>query len=287
MIASPPQNRRLSRIARARARYARNVAAQGGEAFRGPLEAAFRRVPRELFLGPPPWFAVTDGGYVAVPRDDPVRVYQDALFALDRAKGINNGEPTLHARMLAALNPHLGDHVAHIGAGTGYYSAILAELVGPQGRVVGYEIEPELAARARTYLAGWSNIEVRSQSAAGVKLPAVDGIYVNAGATRPEPCWLDALKEEGGLVFPLVTADGWGVMLKARKRGDAFDVDLINRVRFIPCTGVSDEAEGEAVARAFRSGELFDARSLHRGNAHDSSCVLTGKGWWLSNRPVQ
>ncbi|MCI0363090.1 MAG: hypothetical protein L0219_04365 [Phycisphaerales bacterium] len=46
--------------------------------------------------------------------------YQDALFALVPEKSINNGSPSLYARLLAALDTKPGDHVLHIGAGTGY-----------------------------------------------------------------------------------------------------------------------------------------------------------------------
>ena len=46
-----------------------------------------------------------------------------------------------------------GDHVIHVGAGQGYYSAILAEIVGPTGRVTAIEIDPDLAMKARRNLA--------------------------------------------------------------------------------------------------------------------------------------
>jgi protein-L-isoaspartate(D-aspartate) O-methyltransferase len=280
---SPPGISR--RLARARVRYAREVAASAG-ALSVRLETALKRVPRELFLGPPPWLEVGELGYKAVPGEDPALVYRDVLFALDPVKGINNGEPTLHARMLAALDPQPGDHLAHVGCGTGYYSAILAELVGPQGRIIAFEIEPELAARASSYLARWSNVEVRAESAASTGLPPVDGVYVNAGATRPLPQWLDALKEGGRLVFPLAAVDGWGMVLKLTRSGRSFAVELVCPVRFICCIGAASPGEGEAVARALRSGALARARSLHRDTGPDESCVLAGEGWWLSDRAL-
>jgi protein-L-isoaspartate(D-aspartate) O-methyltransferase len=261
------------------------VAASAG-ALSARLETALKRVPRELFLGPPPWLEVGELGYKAVPGEDPALVYRDVLFALDPVKGINNGEPTLHARMLAALDPQPGDHVVHVGCGTGYYSAILAELVGPQGRIIAFEIEPELAARACSYLARWSNVEVRAESAASAGLPPVDGVYVNAGATRPLPQWLDALKDGGRLVFPLAAVDGWGMALKLTRSERSFAVELVCPVRFICCIGAASPGEGEAVSRALRSGALARARSLHRDTGPDESCVLAGEGWWLSDRAL-
>uniref|UniRef100_UPI0036729C69 hypothetical protein n=1 Tax=Pectobacterium cacticida TaxID=69221 RepID=UPI0036729C69 len=52
-------------------------------------------------------------------------------MALDDAKGINNGEPFLHAMWIGKLALRPGEAVCHIGAGTGYYTAVLARLVSP------------------------------------------------------------------------------------------------------------------------------------------------------------
>jgi protein-L-isoaspartate(D-aspartate) O-methyltransferase len=70
------------------------VAAGGGQ-LREALERAFDIVPREYFLGPGPWLAVSSlsGVFVATSTDDPTHLYQNVLFALDRQKQINNGEP--------------------------------------------------------------------------------------------------------------------------------------------------------------------------------------------------
>ena len=47
-----------------------------------------------------------------------------------RRRGINNGQPSLHGKSIAALELKEGEMVVQIGAGAGYYTAILAELVG-------------------------------------------------------------------------------------------------------------------------------------------------------------
>ncbi len=95
-------------------------------------------------------------------------------------------------------------------AGVGYYTAIMAELVGPSGRVTGIEFDPELAARAKANFAGRPNVEILAGDGATVPFDPADVIYVNAGATRPAPAWLDRLKEGGRLVLPLTTAKGFG-----------------------------------------------------------------------------
>ena len=84
---------------------------------------------------------------------NPADLYEDVLVVIDRLRGINNGEPALHAAWLAAIDPQPGETVIHVGAGTGYYTAMLSRLVGPGGQVEAYEYEADLAAIAATNLA--------------------------------------------------------------------------------------------------------------------------------------
>ena len=118
------------------------------------LEQAFADVPRERYLGPPPWqITQPPGGYITLPVADPVLAYQDVLFALSPERGVNNGSPSLHARWLHAMAPREGNCVAHIGAGAGYYTALLAKLVGLSGYVVALEFEPKLVEYGASQLA--------------------------------------------------------------------------------------------------------------------------------------
>ena len=61
---------------------------------------------------------------------DPRRLCHDVLVAIDETRRPNNGQPSLLARLFDQLGLARGDRMIHIGAGTGYYSAILAEIVG-------------------------------------------------------------------------------------------------------------------------------------------------------------
>ena len=120
--------------------------------------------------------------------------HHDVLIAIDEQRRLNNGQPSLWARMYEDLDLSNGTHVMHVGAGTGYFSAILAEIVGRAGRVTAIEIDVALAARARESLAAWPQATVAA--ADGFTFcpdqPA-DAIVVNAGVTHLSLVWRGAL----------------------------------------------------------------------------------------------
>jgi protein-L-isoaspartate(D-aspartate) O-methyltransferase len=252
------------------------------------LTAAFAATPREHFLGPGPWKIFTGGGYITTPTDDPAFLYQDVTVALSEASKINNGQPVMHAANLATLNPQDGETVIHIGAGTGYYTAVLARLIGPSGKVFAYEIEPTLAERATANLADLENVVVYLRSGAEGPLPACNLMYVNAGATAPLDIWLDALLPGGRLLFPL-TPDGpegtpgaGGMLLITRVPPDRYNARFLMPVMFVPCMGARDDETAKKLAEAFKRGNLRDVRSLRRKTIPDETCWCAGNGWWLS-----
>ena len=247
------------------------------------VETAFAAVPREDFAGPPPWRIGSGGFFGQTTSADPADLYDDVLVAIDAGRGINNGQPSLHAQSIDALGLKRGDTVVQIGAGAGYYTAILAHMVGAEGRVVAYEIEPHIAERARINLARYPHVEVRARS--GIEdLPQADTIYVNAAATHPLRAWLDALKVGGRLVFPLQPARSSGAMLLVTRpeRGDVWPARFLSAVVFIACEGAQDPAIGRWLDEAFRRGGSGAVRSLRFGGAPGRSDWLRGDGWVLS-----
>jgi hypothetical protein len=72
---------------------------------------------------------------IETPDNRPERTYDDVLVSIMAEKGWANGLPSGHARWLNALDLEPGDHVLHCGCGTGYYTAIIAHLVGDDGLV--------------------------------------------------------------------------------------------------------------------------------------------------------
>ena len=205
------------------------------------------------------------------------------MVSLGTEAPLNNGQPSLHAFCLAALAPKQGEHVVHVGAGTGYYTAVLAKLVGDAGVVHAFEIEPELAKRAAGNLANIPAVTVEAKSGAEGPLPSCDLLYVNAGATAPQAIWLDALRPNGRLLFPLTPAVGVGAMLLITKQEDEhFAARFVMQAQFVPCTGARTAKMEEKLTAAFRDTGWTKVKSLQRNDAVDESCWLAGEGWWLS-----
>jgi protein-L-isoaspartate(D-aspartate) O-methyltransferase len=274
------------RLAKRRRAYAAEITRRAGVS--DPrIEAAFAAVPREDFVGNPPWRIGSGGLFGLTSSDDPARLYEDVLVAIDTERGINNGQPSLHAQSLDALDVRDGETILQIGAGAGYYTAILAELVGTKGRVIAYEIALDIAARAAANLAGYPQVEVRGRSGVG-DLPKADAIYVSAAASHPVRAWLDALNAGGRLVFPLQAAGSTGAMLIVTRpeRGEAWPARLFSGVVFIACEGAQDSAMARRLDEAFRRGGQGRVRSLRFGGAPSETDWLRGDGWALSTGPA-
>lgn len=259
--------------------------------------AAFAAVPRERFLGPGPWRVLSPmamaEGYWTTGDDDPRHLYHDVLVAIDERRRLNNGQPSLWAFLYDRLGPLAGAHVVHVGAGTGYYSAVLAELVGRGGRVTALEVDPDLAARAGANLAdAWPQAEVVAADGFAFRpgRPA-DAIVVNAGVSHLSPAWLDALAPGGGRLLVPLTAGRrrGGFLLITRPAGASrrHPARFAGPTRIIPCVGGRDPGAEARLEAALAGSGLDSVRSLRRDpEPPDATCWLAGDGWWLSTAPV-
>jgi protein-L-isoaspartate(D-aspartate) O-methyltransferase len=125
----------------------------------------------------------------------------------------------LHAYLVnyALLDLQAGDHLVEVGGGTGYGAALAARIVGPDGRVTTYEIQPELAAAAERNLRGRKNVTVRcTDGLASAALPEVNKVVFACAMRRLPDQYLDALPEHGRLVVPLSVDDGGGRQILTR-----------------------------------------------------------------------
>ncbi len=152
------------------------------------LDDAFASVPRAGFLPPD------------------MRRYAADDRALPIGYGATNSQPWTVRFMLGLLDARPGDRVLDVGSGSGWTTALLAELVGPHGEVVGVEIVPELVERGRRNLGDrwpWARIE---QAAPGVfGLPdagSFDRILVSADGGRVPGELEDQLAPGGRMVLP-------------------------------------------------------------------------------------
>ena len=252
---------------------------------------AFATVPRERFVGPGPWHIKSPmrmGDYWTTADADPRHVYHDALIALDEARGINNGQPSLWVGLFDQLGITAGERVLHLGCGTGYYTAIAAELVGDTGEVTAIEIDVALAEQARVALAPWRRVSVLNADGSSALLDPADMIIVSAGATHPLPAWLDALSSRGRLLLPVTTEGQWGSMLLiTRQSVDVYAARFLCPAGFIEFSGARDPEISRRLAAAFERDRGIPVKSLRRApDEPDETCWLAGEGWWLSTADI-
>jgi protein-L-isoaspartate(D-aspartate) O-methyltransferase len=248
------------------------------------VEAAFAAVHREAFLGPGPWPICIRGGHVTTPDDDPIYLYQDLLVGLIPERRLNNGQPSGHAMLMARADPRPGEHVVHIGAGVGYYTAILAHMVGESGRVTAIEYDPGLAGRLVANFVGQANVRTVHGDGTKIDFDPADVIYVNAGVTRPVDLWLDRLKDGGRMILALTRGkDAGGAWFLVERRGDGFLAKWISAADLFPCEGARDaESERALVAALEKGGGEGVTRLYRRGDIREEQCWLKGPDWCLA-----
>ena len=269
------------------------------------LANAFAKIPRENFLGPGPWqIAYPDargssiGGlttgtsYRATDDADPRHLYHNVLIAIDPSRQLNNGHPSTLASWLDALELKKGDRALHVGCGVGYYTAIIAEVVGPNGHVAGVEIDADLASRARKNLAHLDHVEVLQADGGKCNSPA-DAIFINAGATHIRSAWLDNLQPGGRLLLPLTVAadpnaSGMGFMLKVKHEARSYAARFLSPVMIFPCIGSRSEESNQRLVDAMKRGTWASVQSLRR-EPHQvrDTCWLHGNNFCLSTTPVE
>jgi protein-L-isoaspartate(D-aspartate) O-methyltransferase len=280
---------RAPSLAEARRRFAEELRVVAHIHDRRVLDA-FAAVQRERFVGPGPWRLLnTFDGYWTTPDADPRWLCHNVLVALDESRGLNTGEPSLWAHHFDALGIHPGDRVLQIGAGAGYFTAILAELVGRDGRVLGLEVDDRLAADAEANLKAWPRASVRKVDDIAPIEGQWDVVIAFAGATAPPLGWLDAMAEGGRAMIPLTGAHRTGMILRVDRTKEGFAARYMSWVGIFPCAGARSDAEAEALGRAL--GDPAGQRAIKslRRNRHDAdeSCWLHGDGWCLSKRELQ
>lgn len=165
-----------------------------------PVEAAFRAVPRHLFLPGVPLAEVYSDRAIVNKQDESGRWIS------------SSSQPAIMAIMLEQLGLQPGHKVLEIGAGTGYNAAIMAHLVGETGQVVTVDIDADLAEGASQRLdqAGYTQVQVVCADGGYGYPPAgpYDRLILTVGAADIAPAWWEQLLPGGRLVLPLEIASG-------------------------------------------------------------------------------
>lgn len=257
------------------------------------LVQAFAKVRREHFLGPGPWQVFSPGleSVWDTTDADPKHLYHNLLVVIDAEQHLNNGHPSFLAFLIDQLKLKAAEHVVHIGCGPGYYTAVMADVVGPTGQVTAMEIDPELARRAQRNLSYLPQVKI-IEGDGGEKDPGpCDAILVNAGVTHPRSMWLDSLRAGGRLILPLtVTGDEGGTegaIIKITREHAGFTASFVAQVGIFPCAGARDADLNEKLKEAFKRGDEKSVRSLRR-DKHESSdaCWFHNEQFCLSKIAV-
>ncbi len=167
----------------------RMVALLRGQGIGIEVLEAMKRVKRHLF----------------VPPDLRDQAYGD--YPLPIGEGQTISAPHMVALMCEYLELEKGDKVLEVGAGSGYHAAVIAELIGSEGRVYTIERHPYLVDFAIRNLnkAGYENVVViLGDGTLGLPEHApFDKICVTCAAPAVPPPLLEQLKTGGKMVIPI------------------------------------------------------------------------------------
>jgi len=154
------------------------------------VDEAFAAVPRARFL--------PRGARWRAGHDGPIHI----------GYGQTNSQPRTVADMLRLLDVHPDQRVLDVGAGSGWTTALLAHLTGPEGTVVGVELEPDLARWGAENLEKcgmpWATIRTAEPGVLGDPERApYDRILVSAEATALPLPLVEQLHDPGRMVMPI------------------------------------------------------------------------------------
>jgi protein-L-isoaspartate(D-aspartate) O-methyltransferase len=257
---------------------------------------ALASIPRERFLRPGPWTIRSEADFGSLPRQTPDadsrHVYHNYVVGIDPARQLFNGQPSLLAMAIDSLGLRTGSRVLHVGAGLGYYTAILGHVVGPAGRVVAIEVDGDLAQEAGRNLASMPWVDVRQGDASDPLKEMFDGVLINAGVTHLRREWVEALASEGRMVVPLTAAMpamgatiGKGLLVHLTRTSDPLGLDarVISFVAIYSAVGLRDDGMNEKLGKALAAMPFPRLKRL-RLDSHEpeSGCWLHVEGCCLA-----
>ncbi len=210
-----------------RSRALAGVAKAAGVSVDDPVIAAIAKVPRERF----------------VPLDAVEQSVRDVAIALDDTGLATVSAMHAYARAHRLLDVQPGDRVLDLGAGTGYGAAILRELVGDAGQVVGIEIDPALVDRTPRELVARGVLCVAADALDPASWPAAaracTKVVVGFALDAWPSAWLDAFAQGTVVVAPVHGDDGLR-LARAVHAGDRFAAERFEEVLYVPTRRAAD-----------------------------------------------
>jgi len=187
------------------------------------VEKAMRKVPRHKF----------------VPKRVRSRAYIDSPQPIGEGQTIS--APHMVAMMVENLDIKEGQKVLEIGGGMGYHAAVIAELLGEEGRVYSIEYVSNLAksAQKRVKEAGYHNVKiVQGDGSSGYQKGApYHRISVACGAPSIPSPLIDQLILKGKILIP-IGSKFFQKLIKATKiKENQIEKENLGGVRFVPLMG--------------------------------------------------
>ncbi|MEE9163290.1 MAG: protein-L-isoaspartate(D-aspartate) O-methyltransferase [Thermoplasmata archaeon] len=184
---------------------------------------AMEAVPRHLFVS----------------RQLRESAYYDTPLTIGSGQTIS--APHMVGMMLEYLDLQEGQSVLEIGGGSGYHAALVAEIVGPRGRVVAVERIASLAKKAQNRLeklglADRVKVTVRDGSEGFPGHAPFDRIFVTCGAPEIPPPLIRDLREGGKLLIPVGTHHFQDLILGEKMEGE-LNTKSLGGVVFVPLVG--------------------------------------------------
>ena len=173
-----------------------------------------------------------------VPGDVIDLAYEDTALPIGEGQTIS--QPYTVAFLLELLSPRVGDHILDVGSGSGWQTALLAEIVGTKGQVYAIELirniyefgkgnlekYPELLERVKLYCQNAESGLLKEAEVAG----GFDGVIVAAEVTEVPKVWRAQLKVGGKLVYP----QGGSLYKETKLKGGEWQVNQYPGFAFVP-----------------------------------------------------
>jgi len=185
-------------------------------------------------------------------------IYADTTLLLYQRQGYVStiSQPSFVLKMLDLLDIKPGMKAFELGTGSGWNAALMGYLVGKKGKVISYEIIPEMVKQAKNHLAKFDlpQIEVVQGDALQEIWEAEEfdrGIFT-AGAWDMPGILFNAIKDGGKLLFVLKTSRG-DLLLAMQKVKDHFQVYDKMACQFVAVTGSTMKVYHNDLSELYRT----------------------------------